>query len=82
MVVCLPHFEVVQHNAAKQHQMEGVNENLRRVCDTCYEMTFGDKARFPEHRVVYRLHRPRQRWSALSSRSRSYIDDRQERMTG
>ena len=43
-----PHFEVVHYNAASTSHLEGVNDNLRRIYDTYYEMTFGDKARFPD----------------------------------
>ena len=63
------------------HHMEGVNEHLRRIYDTYYEMTFGDKARFPDIGSCMTTPTPTH-WQYVLLEIEDYIDDRQERMTG
>lgn len=77
VIMCGPSFEVVQANAQRAHQMDGVNDGLARIYDS-YKQIVGIRRYFPPklNLIPYDYTSPEERFPYIAEQVAQFIQDR------
>jgi len=71
VILCMPHWEAVEENIMKEHQMSGVKENAKAIYDM-YHALFHEGV-FPERTVLYDYTRGMDEYEDIAGEVEDYI---------